>query len=133
MPLKKASNRSPRPAAERVAGGPAGTGAEDALGAVAVVAGPALGVLQDLVGQADLLEPLAVAVVVLVGIGVELPGLGPVGPLELVVGGVAADPEDLVEIGVGHRLGLRRLIGPPRSAAAPSRSPTTRAAARASG
>ena len=93
--------------------------------AEAVVAGPPLGIPQDLVGQADLLEVLVVLAAGLVGVRVELAGLGPVGALQLLVGGVAADAEELVEVGVGHRA-----ASPRRS---PSRSPTTRAAARASG
>ena len=133
-PVEERVEQVAQAAGERVARGPAaGTRTEDPLGPVPVVAGTALGVLQDLVGQADLLEPLGTAVVVLVGVGMELAGLGPIGPLELLVGGIAADTEDLVEVGVGHRPEAPRGHRPASLSRSPSRSPTTRAAARASG
>ena len=88
-----------------------------------VVAGPALGVLQHLVGQADLLELLAGVGVVLVGVGVELAGLGPVGPLQLVVGGVAAGRPAPRRGRRRSRTGLRSLIGRPRSGAHPGGRP----------
>ena len=111
---------------ERVAlSGAAGSLPEDASMAEAVVASPSFGVTEDLVGEADLLEVLVVLRAGVVGVRVELPCLRPVGTLQLLVGGVTTDAEELVEIGVGHRV-----ASPRRS---PSRCPTTVAAARASG
>ena len=75
-----------------------GTLSEDPGVAVPVVAGPPLGIAEHLVGEADLLEVLVVLGAGVVGVRVELAGLGPVGPLELLVGGVAADAEEFVEI-----------------------------------
>ncbi len=81
--------------------------AEDALGAEAVVARPALGVAQDLVGHGDLLEARFGGRVALVGVGMQLSGPGPVGPLDLLVAGVGTDPEQPVEVAEpvsdGHR------------------------------
>ena len=94
-------------ALEAEAAAAAGLGAEDALGAEAVVAGPPLGVAQDLVGDGDLLEARLGLGVTVVGVGVQLAGAGAVGPLDLVVAGVGADPEQRVEVAQpvsdGHR------------------------------
>ena len=81
-----------------------------------VVAGPSFGVAQHLVGQADLLELLAGVAVALVGVGMVLPGLGPVGALQLVVGGVAARRR-------GARRGRCRSPGRPRRGARPDARP----------
>jgi hypothetical protein len=69
------------------AAGPAGV-------AVAVVVGARLRVLQHLVGGRQLLERLGIAP----RVRVQLPGLAPVGALDLVLAGVVPDAEDLVEV-----------------------------------
>ena len=85
-------------AAERVAG----AAAVHALGPEACrSAAPLLGVGQHLVGVGDLLEPGLGLGVAGVGVGVQLAGQAPVGPLDLVGRGVAADAEQLVVVG-GH-------------------------------
>ena len=107
---------------------PGSLGTEDAFGPEAVVAGAPLGVAQDLVGDRHLLEARLGLGVALVGVGMELAGAGAVGPLDLLVAGVAPDAEQFVEVAQpvsdGHR------VPPMRS---PSRSPTTWAAAMARG
>ena len=74
-------------------------GAADAGVAEPVVASPLLRVAQDLPRLGDLLEVVLGVGVVGVGVGVQLPRLGPVGPLDVVLGGVARDAEELVEVG----------------------------------
>ena len=85
----------------------AGLRPEDALGPEAVVAGPPLGVAQDLVGDGDLLEARLGRGVAVVGVGMQLAGTGAVGPLDLVVAGLGADAEQRVEVAQpvsdGHR------------------------------
>ena len=104
---KNASKMSPRPPSKPKPATPAGLGAEDALGTEAVVAAPTLGVAQDLVGNGDLLEASLGLGVTVVGVGVQLAGAGAVGPLDLVVAGLGADPEQRVEVAQpvsdGHR------------------------------
>ena len=110
----------------------AALGAEDPLRPVAVVAGPALWVAQDLVGDGDLLEARLGLGVALVGVGVQLSGPGPVGLLDLVVARVAGDPQQLVE--VAQPVSWWPSCPPPLPPApmrSPRRSPTTWAAASA--
>ena len=89
-PPKKASKRSPEAARRRCRPAP-GPGV-DAVGAEAVVAGPALGVAQHLVGARHLLEARLGLGVAAGGVGVQLAGHAAVGALDLVVGGVGATP-----------------------------------------
>ena len=79
--------------------GTAGTAAADALLAEHVVAAALLRVAQRLVRDPDLLEGLLGARVVGVGVGVVLARHGAVRPLDLVLGGVALDAEELVVVG----------------------------------
>ena len=106
------SSKPPAPA-------PAGAGAPQPVGAEHVVAAPPLGVAQRLVGDGDQLEPLLGLGVAVVGVGVELAGAVPVGLLQLVLGGVLADAEQVVEVlDLGHRVSSRsgggRAAGPRR-------------------
>ena len=113
-PPKKLLKRSPRPAPNRSSKPPAplaaGAGAPQALGPERVVATPALGVAQRLVGQRHQLEAFLGLGVAGVGVGVQLAGELPVGPLDLVLVGAARDGEQLVEIREvgGHGLASRR-------------------------
>ena len=79
----------------------AGTGPEAAVaeeGARLVVLLALLGVAEDVVGLGDLLEALLGLGVALVGVRVELAGELPVRLLDLGVGGVLGDAEDLVVV-----------------------------------
>src|SRR5581483_7005950 len=75
----------PEPA-EQVVGPAAATRAPQALDAVHVVAAPALGVAQRLVGHRHLLEPRLGLGVAAVGVGMQLPRQLAVGALDLVLG-----------------------------------------------
>ena len=143
---KKASKMSPRPPSKPKPPRPTGLIAEDALGPEAVVAGPLLGVAQDLVGQRHLFELRLGDVVPGIVVRVQFPGAGPVGLLDLVVGGLRPDAQEPVQVAQAfnsrHR-GSRSLSlipdpagAPPRPVSpsrSPSRSPTTCAAASARG
>ncbi len=100
-------------------------GAPQAFGAERVVALAALGVAQHLVGARHLLEALGAlgALGAGVGIGMELACELSVGALDLVVGSIRRDPEQLVQVD-GHQPSLSR---------EPSRLETTATAAMASG
>ena len=80
----------------------AGSRAPHGLRPEHVVTAPPLRVAQRLVGDRDLLEAGLGLSVVGVRIGVKLPGEPSVGALELVLGGVAGDAEQLVVV-LGHR------------------------------
>ncbi len=64
------------------------------------------GIGQDVVGLGDLLEPLLGLLVALVAVRVVLARELPVGLLDLLVGGVLADPQDLVVVGLVSHGGL---------------------------
>ena len=85
----------------------AGLRTEDTLRPEAVVAGPALRVAEDLVGDGHLLEAGLGLGITVVGVGVQLAGASAVGPLDLVVTGLGADPEQRIEVtqpvSDGHR------------------------------
>ena len=99
-------------------------GATDARVAEAVVTGTLIRVGQHLVGPRQLLEVLACLRIVGVGVGVQLAGLLPVRPLDLVGRRRMWHAEDGVEV-AGHRQ--------PSSSRRPSRSDTTSTVARAWG
>ena len=88
---KKASKMSPSPPSNPKPPMPPACAPKTPSGAVAVVAGPALGVAQDLVGDGHLLEARLGLGVALVGVGVQLAGARPVGALDLLVAGVGPD------------------------------------------
>jgi hypothetical protein len=96
-------------AAELEAGIPVGRGAELLtllpVGAELVVGRPLLGVLQDLVGLAGVLE-LGLRVRRLVDVGMKGARELAVGALDLVLGGVSLDAEDLVVVLIFHGEGV---------------------------
>ena len=133
---------SPRPPSKPKPPDAAGLAAEDALGPEAVVAGALLRVAEDLVGQRHLFELRLGDVVPRVGVRVQFPGAGPVGLLDLVVGGFGPDSQEPVQVAQSFRfppwwLPLPDPAGaPPRPVSpnrSPNRSPTTCAAASARG
>ncbi len=79
-------------------------GAVDAGVTVAVVGGALVGVGENLVGLAALLELLLGLGIVRVAVGVELHGELAIRGLDLAVGGGAFDTQDLVVVGL-HRCG----------------------------
>ena len=102
-PAEEAVEQVAQAGAEEVfeAAGPAGSapaGAPKPFGAEHVIAPPALGVAEGLIGQRDQLEPLLGGRVAAVDVGVQLTGQLAVGPLDLILGGAAADAEQHVEV-----------------------------------
>jgi hypothetical protein len=91
--------------------------------AVRVVAGPPVGVREDLVRAGDLLEAL-LGFGVVVHVGVELAGKAPVRRADVLDRGVAPDAEDLVEIADGGHPVRRRARSRARRGAARRRGPT---------
>ena len=73
------------------------------VGAEFVVGGPLFRVLQHLIGLAGILEP-GFGVLFLTDIGMVFPRQFSVGLLDLVLGGIAPDPQDLIIILIFHAI-----------------------------
>ena len=85
--------------------------AAEARVAVRVVALALLGVAEDAVGLRRLLEALLGLLVARVAVGVVLERQLAVGGLDLLLGGVPGDPEDLVVVALGHQAAGRSATG----------------------
>ena len=98
---------------------PSGLGAEHPLGTEAVVPGAPLGVAQHLVGHRHLFELGLGDCVPGIGVGVQLTGPRPVGPLDLVLGGVPAHAQQRVEVAQPVNAGHRDPLARPRHVRSP--------------
>ena len=103
----KGSRRPPKPPPGAPPKPPAAVGSKPSRTAGVpepVVGPPLLGVLQDVVGLLDLLEPLLGGLVARVDVGMELAGEAPVGLLDVGLRGPLRDAQNLVVVAFFHAL-----------------------------